>query len=40
MKLPQYSLSADCVTRWGSTGKMTECIREQQEAVNFVLGND
>ena len=40
MKLPQHSLSADCVTRWGSTGKMVGRIREQQEAINFVLGND
>ena len=39
MKLPQHSLSANCVTRWRSTGKM-EHIREQQEAINFVLGND
>ena len=34
MKLPQHSLSADCVT-----GKMVGRIREQ-EAINFVLGND
>lgn len=40
MNVPQHSLSADCVTRWGSTGKMVERIREQQEAINFVLGND
>ena len=40
MKLPQHSLPADCVTRWGSTGKMVERIREQQEAINFVLGSD
>ena len=40
MNLPQHYLSANCVTRWGSTGKMVERIREQQEAINFVLGND
>ena len=40
MKLPQHSLPTDCVTRWGSTGKMIEYIREQQEAINFILGND
>ena len=40
MKLPQHSLYADCVTRWGSTGKMVGWIREQQEAINFVLRND
>ena len=28
-KLPQHSLSADCVTRWESTEKMIERIREQ-----------
>ena len=39
MKLPQHSLS-DCVTRCASTGKMIERIREQQEAINFVLGNN
>ena len=40
MKLPQHYFSTDCATRWESTGKMVERIREQQEAINFVLGND
>ena len=41
MKLPQHHFSTDCATRWESTGKMVERIREQQqEAINFVLGND
>ena len=46
MKLPQHSLSADCVTRILCLltvlldGDQLRRIREQQEAINFVLGND
>ena len=38
--LPQHSLIADCPTRWGSMGKMTARLLEQDEAVQVVLSSD
>ena len=40
LNLPQHSLIADCVTRWGSSHKMVSRILEQEAAVRSVLGAD